>query len=90
LDEALNSVWTLLATSLGAHGIYAHNSNEPPLYQAIIVWLANCAIFMTLATHNRHPHGSHAVQYTAIAQMHISMVGILYLWARADARRGVR
>jgi hypothetical protein len=38
---------------------------------------------MALATYNRHPHGSHAVQYTAIGQMYVSMAGILYLWARA-------
>ncbi|KAJ7348291.1 hypothetical protein DFH08DRAFT_865686 [Mycena albidolilacea] len=61
--------------------------NELPLYQAIVVtdlvWLANWAIFMALATYNRHPRGSHAVQYTAIGQMYISMAGMLYLWARA-------
>ncbi|KAJ6464456.1 hypothetical protein C8R45DRAFT_1024075 [Mycena sanguinolenta] len=38
---------------------------------------------MALATYNRHPHGSHAVQYSAIGQTYISMSCILYLWARA-------
>ncbi|KAJ7830060.1 hypothetical protein B0H14DRAFT_3465100 [Mycena olivaceomarginata] len=73
LDEALNSVWTLLATSFGPTTIIVTD----------LVWLANCAIFMALATYNRHPHGSPAVQYTAIAQMYLSMAEILYLWARA-------
>jgi hypothetical protein len=63
--------------------------NELPLYQAIIVtdlvWLANWAIFMALATYNRHPRGSHIVQYAAIGQTYISMASILYLWARAAA-----
>ncbi|KAK7053561.1 hypothetical protein R3P38DRAFT_1461126 [Favolaschia claudopus] len=61
--------------------------DELPLYQAIIVtdlvWLANWAIFMALATYNRHPRGSHAVQYTAIGQTYFSIACILYLWARA-------
>jgi len=89
LDEALNSVWTLLGTSFGltVSALVTAVRNELPLYQAIIVtdlvWLANWAIFMALATYNRHPRGSHAVQYTAIGQTYISMALILYLWARA-------
>ncbi|KAJ7860482.1 hypothetical protein B0H14DRAFT_3863820 [Mycena olivaceomarginata] len=55
------------------------DNNELPLYQTIIVtdlvWLANYAIFMALPTYNRHPHGSHAVQYTAIGQMYFDKTG---------------
>ncbi|KAJ7162967.1 hypothetical protein C8R46DRAFT_1102067 [Mycena filopes] len=91
LPEALNSVWTLLGTSLGltVSALATAVRNELPLYQAIIVtdlvWLANWAIFMALATYNRHPRGSLAVQYAAIGQTCISMACILYLWARAPA-----
>ncbi|KAJ7355640.1 hypothetical protein DFH08DRAFT_1052998 [Mycena albidolilacea] len=74
----------LLATSFG---LTVSTLITLPLYQTIIVtglvWFANCAIFMALATYNHHPHGPHAVQYTAIAQMYLSMAEILYLWARA-------
>ncbi|KAJ7723807.1 hypothetical protein B0H16DRAFT_1737076 [Mycena metata] len=89
LEEALNSVWTLLGTSFGLtiSALVTAVRNELPLYQAIIVtdlvWLANWAIFMALATYNRHPKGSHTVQYAAIVQTYISMSCILYLWARA-------
>ncbi|KAF7353313.1 F-box domain-containing protein [Mycena sanguinolenta] len=89
LDEALNSVWTLLGTSLGLtiSALVTAAGNQLTLYQAVVVtdliWLANWAIFMALATYNRHPHGSHAVQYSAIGQTYISMACILYLWARA-------
>ncbi|KAJ7923830.1 hypothetical protein B0H13DRAFT_1979428 [Mycena leptocephala] len=91
LEEALNSVWTLLGTSFGLtiSALVTAVQNELPLYQAIIVtdlvWLANWAIFMALATYNRHPRGSHIVQYAAIGQTYISMASILYLWARAGA-----
>ncbi|KAJ7241501.1 hypothetical protein B0H12DRAFT_1133580 [Mycena haematopus] len=89
LDEALNSVWTLLGTSLGLtiSALVTAAGNQLPLYQAVVVtdliWLANWAIFMALATYNRHPRGSHTVQYSAIGQTYISMSCILYLWARA-------
>ncbi|KAJ7133333.1 hypothetical protein C8R44DRAFT_870739 [Mycena epipterygia] len=89
LEEALNSVWTLMGTSFGltVSALVTAVSNELPLYQAIIVtdlvWLANYAIFMSLATYNRHPRGSHMVQYAAIVQTYISIACIIYLWARA-------
>ncbi|KAJ6779277.1 hypothetical protein DFH09DRAFT_1180077 [Mycena vulgaris] len=89
LDEALNSVWTLLGTSFGLtiSALVTAVRDELPLYQAIIVtdlvWLANYAIFMSLATYNRHPRGSHMVQYAAILQTYISMSCIFYLWSRA-------
>lgn len=57
LEEALNSVWTLLGTSFGLtiSALVTAVRNELPLYQAIIVtdlvWLANWAIFMALATY---------------------------------------
>jgi hypothetical protein len=95
LEEALNSVWTLLGTSFGltVSTLVTAVRNELPLYQAIIVtdlvWLANYAIFMALATYNRHPRGSHMVQYAAIGQTYISMSCILYLWARAAALEAV-
>ncbi|KAJ7722439.1 hypothetical protein DFH07DRAFT_946702 [Mycena maculata] len=91
LEEALNSVWTLLGTSFGltVSALVTAASNQLPLYQAIIVtdlvWLANFAIFMALATYNRHPRGSHTVQYVAIGQTYVSMAILLYLWARAEA-----
>ncbi|KAJ7206253.1 hypothetical protein GGX14DRAFT_643183 [Mycena pura] len=95
LDEALSSVWTLLGTSFGL-AISAFVSavrDELPLYQATIVtdliWLANYAIFMALATYNRHPRGSHSVQYCAILQTYVSMSCMLYLWARAAALEAV-
>ncbi|KAJ6523428.1 hypothetical protein DFH09DRAFT_1420779 [Mycena vulgaris] len=60
-----------------------------PLYQAIIVtdliWLANFAIFMALATYNRHSRGSHVVHYAGILQTSVSVSCMLYLWARAPA-----
>ncbi|KAJ7636883.1 hypothetical protein FB45DRAFT_907611 [Roridomyces roridus] len=89
LEESLNSVWTLLGTSFGLtiSALVTAVQNELPLYQAIVVtdlvWLANYAIFMALATYNRHPKGSHTVQYAAIGQTYISMAIILYLWSRA-------
>ncbi|KAJ7679021.1 hypothetical protein DFH06DRAFT_503576 [Mycena polygramma] len=91
LEEALNSVWTLLGTSFGltVSALVTAGRAELPLYQAIIVtdlvWLANWAIFTALATYNRHPRGSHAVQYAALAQTYLSMGSILILWARAPA-----
>jgi hypothetical protein len=91
LDDALSSVWTLLGTSFGlsVSALATAVNNELPLYQAIIVTdlvaLANYAIFMALATYNRHPKGSDAVQYTAIAQTYFSMSCMLYLWARAPS-----
>ncbi|KAJ7445110.1 hypothetical protein FB451DRAFT_1568236 [Mycena latifolia] len=91
LDEALNSVWTLLGTSVGLtiSALVTAAEDSLPLYQAIIVtdlvWLANYAIFMALATYNRHPRGSHTVQYAALAQTYISMATILVLWARAPS-----
>ncbi|KAJ6622533.1 hypothetical protein B0H10DRAFT_888496 [Mycena sp. CBHHK59/15] len=99
LDEALSSVWTLIGTSFGltVSALVTAVQNELPLYQAIIVtdlvWLAQYAIFMALATYNRHPHGSRTVQYAAVGQTYISMASILYLWTRAssleiDAHRG--
>ncbi|KAJ7174167.1 hypothetical protein C8R43DRAFT_977301 [Mycena crocata] len=99
LEEALNSVWTLLGTSFGLtiSALVTAVQNDLPLYQAIIVtdliWLSNFAIFMGLATYNRHPRGSHTIQYAAIVQTYISMSCILYLWARAaklefDAHEG--
>ncbi|KAJ7850024.1 hypothetical protein B0H14DRAFT_3866718 [Mycena olivaceomarginata] len=78
----------------GAHGIHAHNSNELPLYQAIIVtdlvWLANCAIFMTLATHNRHPHCRLARSAVHHDRADVPLDGgdPVPVGARADARRG--
>ncbi|KAJ7355644.1 hypothetical protein DFH08DRAFT_504845 [Mycena albidolilacea] len=83
LDEALNSVWTLLATSFGLTVSTLITATSSPYLRRSSSWLANCAIFMALATYNRHPHGSHVVQYTAIGQMYVSMANILYLWARA-------
>ncbi|KAF8152821.1 hypothetical protein K438DRAFT_1863886 [Mycena galopus ATCC 62051] len=89
LDEALNSVWTLLGTSLGLaiSAFVTAVTNQLPLYQAVVatdlIWLANYSIFMALATYNRHPRNSHTVQYTAIGQTYISMACILYLWIRA-------
>ncbi|KAJ7708115.1 hypothetical protein B0H17DRAFT_1031757 [Mycena rosella] len=89
LEEALSSVWTLLGTSFGltVSALVTAAQDELPLYQAIIVtdlvWLANYAIFMALATYNRHPRGSHTVQYAALLQTYVSMAVILYLWARA-------
>ncbi|KAJ7078009.1 hypothetical protein B0H15DRAFT_540215 [Mycena belliarum] len=102
LDEALNSVWTLLGTSFGLTvsalvsaaqtGVDQNGTVTPsslPLYQAIIVtdliWIANYAIFMALATYGRHPRGSHRVQYAALGQTYISMATILFLWARAPS-----
>ncbi|KAJ7911771.1 hypothetical protein B0H13DRAFT_2328041 [Mycena leptocephala] len=86
LEEALNSVWTLLnllGTSFGLtiSVFVTAVQDELPLYQVIIptdlVWLANWAIFMAHATYNRHPRGSHAMQYTTIRQTYISMALIL-------------
>ncbi|KAJ6507925.1 hypothetical protein C8R47DRAFT_62350 [Mycena vitilis] len=96
LEEALNSVWTLLGTSFGltVSALVTAGRAELPLYQAIIVtdlvWLANWAIFTALATYNRHPRGSHAVQYAALAQTYISMGSILALWAAAPALEAAR
>ncbi|KAF7359998.1 F-box domain-containing protein [Mycena venus] len=89
LEEAHNTIWTLLGTSFGLtiSAFVTALKNDLPLYQAVVVtdlvFLANWAIFMALATYNRHPRGSHAVQHTAIGQTYISMSLILYLWARA-------
>ncbi|KAJ6523402.1 hypothetical protein DFH09DRAFT_1286648 [Mycena vulgaris] len=91
LEEALNSVTTLLGTSFGLtiSALVTLGQNQLPLYQAIIVtdliWLANFAIFMALATYNRHPRGSHVVQYAGILQTCVSVSCMLYLWARAPA-----
>ncbi|KAJ7430494.1 hypothetical protein B0H11DRAFT_2135524 [Mycena galericulata] len=91
LDESLNSVWTLLGTSFGltVSALVTAVQKQLPLYQAIIVtdlvWLSNFAIFMALATYNRHPRGSYNVQYAAILQTYIAMCVLFYLWAQAAA-----
>ncbi|KAJ7679563.1 hypothetical protein DFH06DRAFT_1166860 [Mycena polygramma] len=91
LEEALNSVWTLLGTSFGLtiSGLVTAVRHQLPLYQAIIltdlVWLADYAIFMALATYNRHRHYSYTAQYAAILQIYFSSVLVLYVWACAPS-----
>ncbi|KAF7364625.1 F-box domain-containing protein [Mycena venus] len=88
LDAARDEHFRTISFGLTISALVTAVQNALPLYQAIIVtdlvWLANWAIFMALATYNRHPRGSHVVQYTAIGQTYISMSLILYLWARAS------
>ncbi|KAF7304380.1 F-box domain-containing protein [Mycena chlorophos] len=94
LEEALSSVWTLLGTSFGLaiSALVTASQGQLPLYQAIIVtdliWLANFAIFMALAAYNRHPRGSHVVQYCAIVQTYVSLGCVLFLWDRAGRLDG--
>nr|GAT58607.1 predicted protein [Mycena chlorophos] len=94
LEEALSSVWTLLGTSFGLaiSALVTASQGQLPLYQAIIVtdliWLANFAIFMALAAYNRHPRGSHVVQYCTIVQTYVSLGCVLFLWDRAGRLDG--
>ncbi|KAJ7856255.1 hypothetical protein B0H14DRAFT_2753302 [Mycena olivaceomarginata] len=91
LDKALESIWSLLGTSVGltVSAIITAGKKELPLYQAIIVtnlmWLVNLAVFFALGAYGRHPRSlQHAsVQYVAILQTYTSMGFILYLWAKA-------
>jgi len=91
LSEALSSVWTLLGTSFGltVSAIVTAAHNDLPLYQGIVVtylvWLANFALLMSLASYARHPHPSKAIQLVAILQTYFSTACTLYLWARAPS-----
>jgi len=91
LSEALASVWTLLGTSFGltVSAIVTAAHNNLPLYQGIVVtylvWLANFALLMSLASYARHPHPSKAIQLVAIPQTYFSTPCTLYLWARAPS-----
>lgn len=91
LSEALSSVWTLLGTSFGLtiSAIVAAIHNDLPLYQGIVVtylvWLANFALLMSLASYARHPHPSKAIQLVAIPQIYFSTACTLYIWAQAPS-----
>jgi hypothetical protein len=91
LSEALSSVWTLLGTSFGLtlSAVITATKNDLPLYQGIVVtylvWLANFALLMSLASYARHPHPSKAIQFVAIPQTYFSTAWTLYLWARAPS-----
>jgi hypothetical protein len=84
-------VRTLLGTSFGltVSAIVTGAHNDLPLHQGIVVtylvWLANFALLMSLASYARHPHPSKAIQLVAISQTYFSTACTLYLWARAPS-----
>jgi hypothetical protein len=84
-------VWTLLGTSFGltVAAIVTAANETLPLHQGIVVtylvWLANFALLMSLASYARHPHPSKATQLVAILQTYFSTACTLYLWVKAPS-----